>query len=38
MGPSSLVDNHVADFFLRLDTRVYDEALDDFGTNADDFM
>jgi hypothetical protein len=22
----------------RLDTTVYDEALDDFGTNADDFM
>jgi translation initiation factor 3 subunit J len=24
--------------FSRLDTRVYDEALDDFGTAADDFM
>lgn len=22
----------------RLDTTVYDEALDDFGSNADDFM
>lgn len=22
----------------RLDTSVYDESLDDFGTNADDFM
>ena len=24
--------------FCRLDTTVYDEALDDFGSNADDFM
>jgi hypothetical protein len=23
---------------FRLDTTVYDEALDDFGSNADDFM
>lgn len=23
---------------LRMDTSVYDEALDDFGSNADDFM
>ena len=37
---SSLLSlRHVADyFFSRLDTRVYDEALDDFGTAADDFM
>jgi len=24
--------------FCRLDTTVYDKALDDFGSNADDFM
>jgi hypothetical protein len=27
-----------ADISSRLDTTVYDEALDDFGTNPDDFM
>lgn len=35
------VDCVGVDFFKnskRLDTSVYDEALDDFGTNADDFM
>jgi hypothetical protein len=25
-------------WWYRMDTGVYDEALDDFGTNADDFM
>jgi len=28
----------ISHFFCRLDTTVYDEALDDFGSNADDFM
>lgn len=27
-----------ADRLNRLDTGVYEEALDDFGSNADDFM
>lgn len=43
---SSKVSNKYANFvfcflsyrFLRVDTSVYDEALDDFESNADDFM
>lgn len=30
--------NSMLTSYCRLDTAVYDEALDDFGSNAEDFM
>jgi translation initiation factor 3 subunit J len=38
LPPKVYVPNSVIFATQRLDTSVYDEALDDFGSNADDFM
>ena len=38
LGRSDVLRSVLIDGSCRLDTTVYDEALDDFGSNADDFM